>query len=97
MNSRQALQNALVRARKSAKLTQTQLAVRLDRPQSFVSKYESGRRRLDVVELIDIAGSLGVDVAALIRGLSRVRRTLARMPGRSRAPAPGRTRTPEQA
>jgi hypothetical protein len=41
--------------REEAKLTQVEVAKRIKRPQSFVSKVESGERRVDVVELIDLA------------------------------------------
>lgn len=40
-------------AREGAKLTQAEVARRLKRPQSFVSKCESGERRIDIVELIE--------------------------------------------
>lgn len=52
------LRELLVRQRKVNQLTQTQLAEKLSRPQSFVSKYESGERKLDIVELIDVLHSL---------------------------------------
>jgi len=42
-------------ARRQANLTQEQVAKRLKRPQSFVSKCESGERRVDVVELAALA------------------------------------------
>lgn len=42
-------------ARVEAGLTQEQVAAALRRPQSFVSKFESGERRLDVIELQDLA------------------------------------------
>ena len=45
--------------RKSAKLTQVQLAELLDRPQSFVAKLETGKRRLSVVELLEVAAAIG--------------------------------------
>lgn len=45
--------------RQEAGLTQVQVAERLDVPQSFVSKYESGERRLDVIELYHVAEALG--------------------------------------
>ncbi len=45
----------LKQARVEAKLTQVQVGRRLKRPQSFVSKIESGERRVDVVELSDLA------------------------------------------
>ena len=44
----------MIRARKTAGLTQHQLAKRLRRPQSFVAKYEGGERRIDVVEFVTI-------------------------------------------
>ncbi len=38
-----------------AGLTQVEVANRLKRPQSFVSKIESGERRVDAVELSELA------------------------------------------
>ena len=38
--------------------TQVELARRLGKPQSFVSAYESGQRRVDVIEFILIARTL---------------------------------------
>jgi transcriptional regulator with XRE-family HTH domain len=57
----------LVKARKTAGLTQEQLARRLQRPQSFVAKYENGERRLDVVEFLRIARETGTNATAIIR------------------------------
>ena len=58
---------AVLRAlRLEAGLTQAQVATALDVPQSFVSKYESGERRLDVVELRHVAKTLGVTVAMVL-------------------------------
>jgi transcriptional regulator with XRE-family HTH domain len=54
-----ALQAALVDIRLSQGMTQSYLAMRLSRPQSFVAKYECGERRLDIFEFIDIVGGLG--------------------------------------
>ena len=50
----------LAEARKKKGITQTVVADRLGKPQSYVSKYESGERRLDVVEFLDIARILGI-------------------------------------
>lgn len=57
---------ALVSARKACGLTQTELAEQLQKPQSFVSKYERGERRIDVVELIEIARHLDLDPHLII-------------------------------
>jgi len=45
----------LRRARREARLSQVQVAELLRRPQSYVSKCESGERRVDVVELEEFA------------------------------------------
>lgn len=42
-------------ARQAAGLTQAEVAAKFRRPQSFVSKCESGERRVDVVELTEFA------------------------------------------
>ena len=56
----------LVQARKEAGLSQEGIAKRMGKHQQFVSRYETGERRLDVVEFCDIARLLGLDPAALI-------------------------------
>ena len=56
----------LVAARQACGLTQTELAEQLRKPQSFVSKYERGERRLDVVELVEIARHLKLDPHSII-------------------------------
>jgi transcriptional regulator with XRE-family HTH domain len=58
-------------ARKKANLTQSQLAARLGRPQSWVSKYESGERRLDVLEFHEVARVLKIDLPSFFRALEK--------------------------
>lgn len=52
-----------------AGLRQADLADRLGEPQSFVSRYESGERRLDVLELRQICRVLGVQLVDFIKRL----------------------------
>lgn len=57
--------------RLDAGLNQGELAARLGRWQSFVSKYESGERRLDVLELRDICLACGATLTSFTRRLER--------------------------
>ncbi len=58
-------------SRRQKALTQTEVARRLGKPQSYVSKYETGERRLDVIEFLDVADAIGVRPWALLRGLTQ--------------------------
>lgn len=60
------LRGLLARHRRSARLTQAQLAKKLGKPQSFVAKYEGGERRLDLIELLEVTRVLGVDAKIII-------------------------------
>lgn len=66
-----ALASVLRDARTNAGLKQTELADRLSIPQSFVSKWEAGQRRLDLVELMAICRALGIDIHSLIAAFER--------------------------
>jgi len=61
----------LIAARKKAGVTQQVLADRLGKHQSFISKYESGERRLDVIEFIAIAREIDIDPAKFIKNLEK--------------------------
>jgi predicted transcriptional regulator len=67
----QRLREMLVEARIAAGLTQRDLAKRLGRHQSFVSKYERGERRVDVIEFMLLAKVLGMDAAGSIKRLQK--------------------------
>jgi transcriptional regulator with XRE-family HTH domain len=67
------LRELLVEARSRADLTQEDVAERLCRPQSFVSKYESGERRLDVVEFLEVCAAVGVDGVKVLRQVEAAR------------------------
>ena len=56
----------LLAERQAAHLTQAEVARRLRKPQSFVSKYEQGERRLDVVEFLHIAKAIGFEPSELL-------------------------------
>jgi len=43
-------------------LTQLDLAKILEQPQSFISKYESGERRIDLIELKFLCNALGISL-----------------------------------
>lgn len=60
----------LVSERKSQGLSQEALASRLGRHQQFVSRYEIGERRLDIVEFVDVARTLGLNAAEMIGTLA---------------------------
>lgn len=59
----------LIQHRKNAEVTQQVLANLLNKPQSYVSKYENGERRLDLVEFLDIAEALKFDKFDFIKTL----------------------------
>jgi transcriptional regulator with XRE-family HTH domain len=61
----------LIAARHRAGLRQVELAERLGRYQSFVANYESGQRRIDVVEFAAICDALGVKPSTLMRRWER--------------------------
>ncbi|OZE04010.1 transcriptional regulator [Rhodococcus sp. 05-2255-3B1] len=59
----------LRKLRVEAGLTQVNVAAKLGVPQSFVSKYESGERRLDVIELEHVARALGTTAVKVLTSL----------------------------
>jgi transcriptional regulator with XRE-family HTH domain len=65
------LRSLLVKAREAAGLRQQDVAKRLKRPQSYVSKIELGERRLDVVEYIEFTQAIHADAIRILRQVIR--------------------------
>jgi transcriptional regulator with XRE-family HTH domain len=61
-----ALLTVLRQLRKEAGLRQADMASKLGKPQAFVSYYESGARRLDLLELPQICGILGITLVQFV-------------------------------
>lgn len=70
-NINKALLNWLSSKRLLAGITQQQLSEQLNRPQSFVSKYENGERRLDIIETIEICKALNSSPHELIEIIAK--------------------------
>ncbi len=54
-----------------AGLTQVDLAARIEKDQAYVSRYESGQRRLDVLEVREICQVVGVTLEEFVKRLER--------------------------
>lgn len=65
------LAKMLVELRKKAGLRQVDLAAKLGVYQSWVTHLESGQRRVDVIELIELGRIMGFDPAEVVRKLNR--------------------------
>ncbi|MGH6682254.1 MAG: helix-turn-helix domain-containing protein [Bradyrhizobium sp.] len=61
----------LVEVRTKARVTQRELAQRLSRAHSFVSRIEKGDRRLDVPEMIQWCEALGADPVDVMKRIMR--------------------------
>lgn len=66
-----ALCATLLSARKAAKLSQAELATRLKTSQTAIARIESGERRVDVVEFIDMARVLRIDPREVLSELMK--------------------------
>lgn len=64
-----ALISILISKREATGLTQAQLADALGRYQSFIARLESGHRRVDVIEFLELARILGFEAAPVIQAL----------------------------
>ena len=68
---RKVLLTLLREARLEAGLRPTDVAAKLGKPQSFVSNYESGERRLDLLELHALCEVLGISVVDFVKKFQR--------------------------
>lgn len=68
-----ALISLLIEAREKAGLTQTELAEKIGEYQSFVARLESGQRRVDVVEFLELAEVLGFDEREILQSLMAIK------------------------
>ena len=64
--SKEHLVRLLRQIRRDANLSQVELAARVGETQSYVSKYESGEQRLDLLEIEKICRAVGVPLRAFI-------------------------------
>lgn len=65
------LQGLLKEMRVEAGLSQVELARRLKSDQSFVSRFERGERRLDLIELTEICSACGMSLGQFVRAFEK--------------------------
>ncbi len=80
----QAVVDLLREIRSESGVTQVELARLLDQSQSFVSKYERGDRRLDVIQLRTVCETLDSSLAVFVDRLEQKLSTKKRKGGRKR-------------
>ena len=68
----EALRQFLAEKRTKAGLRQVDVAKRLGRYQSYVTNLETGQRRIDVVELVDLAAAIGFDPREALKAVMAV-------------------------
>jgi ribosome-binding protein aMBF1 (putative translation factor) len=68
---RSRLVSLLREMRVEAGLTQVDLAARIEKDQAYVSRYESGQRRLDVLEVREICQAMGIMLEEFVKRLEK--------------------------
>lgn len=68
---RHLMTDLLREVRLEAGVTQVELAARIEKDQAYVSRYESGQRRLDVLEVREICQAIGSTLEEFIRRLEK--------------------------
>lgn len=57
--------------RAEARISGPEIQRRLNRPNSYVSKVESGEKRLDILELREYCGACGISMVDFVHGLEK--------------------------
>lgn len=73
--NRQILRELLRQAREEIGMNQGDLSGKLGRSQGFVSKYELGDRRIDLVDMADVCDALGISLVELAKRFEALRKT----------------------
>ena len=66
------MRDILRRSRVASGFTQREMADKLSKPQSYISKIESGERRIDLIELIDFAEAASIDLNDILKQIKSV-------------------------
>jgi transcriptional regulator with XRE-family HTH domain len=72
MAQRNRMTNLLREVRLETGLTQVEVAARIEKDQAYVSRYESGQRRLDVLEVREICQVIGMTLEEFVKRLEKV-------------------------
>ena len=72
MAQRNRMTDLLREVRLEAGVTQVELAARIEKDQAYVSRYESGQRRLAVLEVREICQAIEITFAEFVKRLEKV-------------------------
>ena len=72
MTQRNRMTDLLREVRLEAGVTQVELAARIEKDQAYVSRYESGQRKLDLLEVREICQAIGITLEEFVKRLEKV-------------------------
>ena len=67
LNKYELLRQMLIDERNNAELKQADVAAKLGKPQSYISKIERGERGIDVIEFLELAEAIGFDSFSFVQ------------------------------